>query len=65
MREARTGLWAAALLVYLFLYLPLAVVVVYSFNDSRLNAEWVGFTWRWYRVLLADEGMLHAASIPY
>ncbi len=61
MREARTGLWAAALLVYLFLYLPLAVVVVYSFNDSRLNAEWVGFTWRWYRVLLADVGMLHAA----
>ncbi len=56
------GLWAAALAVYAFLYLPLAIVVVYSFNDSRLNAEWVGFTWHWYDVLLHDEEMLKAAG---
>ena len=55
-------LWTAALTVYAFLYLPLTIVVVYSFNDSRLNAEWVGFTWHWYRVLLADEEMLLAAG---
>ena len=61
MRKTSPWLWLAALLVYLFLYLPLTVVVVYSFNDSRLNAEWVGFTWRWYAVLLADEEMLQAA----
>lgn len=54
-------LWLAALLVYAFLYLPLAIVVAYSFNDSRLNAEWVGFTLHWYRVLLDDEQMLRAA----
>ncbi|HZW25130.1 MAG TPA: ABC transporter permease [Gallionella sp.] len=56
------GLWTAALAVYAFLYLPLAIVVVYSFNDSRLNAEWVGFTWHWYDVLLHDEEMLLAAG---
>jgi spermidine/putrescine transport system permease protein len=56
------GLWAAALVVYAFLYLPLAIVVAYSFNDSRLNAEWVGFTWHWYQVLLHDEEMLIAAG---
>jgi spermidine/putrescine transport system permease protein len=56
------GLWAAALAVYAFLYLPLAIVVAYSFNDSRLNAEWVGFTWHWYQVLLHDEDMLIAAG---
>jgi spermidine/putrescine transport system permease protein len=61
MRRTSPWLWLAALLVYLFLYLPLTVVVVYSFNDSRLNAEWVGFTWHWYQVLLADEEMLQAA----
>lgn len=61
MRRTSRWLWLAALLVYLFLYLPLAVVVAYSFNDSRLNAEWVGFTWRWYQVLFADEEMLQAA----
>jgi spermidine/putrescine transport system permease protein len=55
-------LWAAALAVYAFLYLPLAIVVVYSFNDSRLNAEWVGFTLHWYNVLLHDEEMLLAAG---
>jgi spermidine/putrescine transport system permease protein len=56
------SLWVAALVVYAFLYLPLVIVVVYSFNDSRLNAEWVGFTWHWYDVLLHDEDMLLAAG---
>ncbi|HEX5364502.1 MAG TPA: ABC transporter permease [Gallionella sp.] len=55
-------LWTAALTGYAFLYLPLTVVVAYSFNDSRLNAEWVGFTWHWYQVLLHDEEMLLAAG---
>lgn len=55
-------LWTAALGVYAFLYVPLAIVVAYSFNDSRLNAEWVGFTWHWYQVLLNDEDMLIAAG---
>jgi spermidine/putrescine transport system permease protein len=59
----RTGLlWTAALLAYAFLYLPLAVVVVYSFNDSTMNARWVGFTLDWYRKLARDEEMLTAAG---
>src|ERR1700690_268920 len=60
-RPAPRGLVAAAL-VYAFLYLPLLIVVVYSFNDSRLNAEWVGFTLHWYKVLTADGAMLAAAG---
>jgi spermidine/putrescine transport system permease protein len=59
--RARLGLWIAALAVYAFLYLPLALVAVFAFNDSRLNAQWVGFTWRWYEVLLHDADMLRAA----
>jgi spermidine/putrescine transport system permease protein len=55
-------LWAAALAVYAFLYIPLAVVVLFSFNDSELNAEWVGFTTQWYGRLLADDAMLQAAA---
>jgi spermidine/putrescine transport system permease protein len=54
-------LWASAIAVYLFLYVPLAVVVVFSFNDSKLNAEWVGFTLDWYRKLVNNEEMLTAA----
>ena len=55
-------LWVAAVAAYAFMYLPLAIVVAYSFNDSRLNAEWVGFTLHWYQVLLHDEDMLLAAG---
>ncbi|MET0733121.1 MAG: ABC transporter permease [Casimicrobiaceae bacterium] len=54
-------LWVSAIAVYLFLYVPLAVVVVFSFNDSKLNAEWVGFTLDWYRKLVGNEEMLKAA----
>lgn len=54
-------LWAASLGVYAFLYIPLVVVVLFSFNDSKLNAEWVGFTLDWYRKLFANAEMLHAA----
>ena len=54
-------LWAAALAVYAFLYIPLVVVVIFSFNDSKLNAEWVGFTTEWYSKLFSNQEMLTAA----
>ncbi len=56
------GLWLAAGFGYAFLYVPLAIVVAYSFNDSRLNAEWVGFTFAWYRTLFSDDAMIFAAG---
>jgi spermidine/putrescine transport system permease protein len=55
-------LWAAALTGYAFLYVPLLIVIVYSFNDSRLNAEWVGFTFGWYDKLFHNQDMLLAAG---
>jgi spermidine/putrescine transport system permease protein len=55
-------LWAAALAGYAFLYVPLLIVIVYSFNDSRLNAEWVGFTFDWYDKLFHNQDMLLAAG---
>jgi spermidine/putrescine transport system permease protein len=61
-RRRSAWLWAAAIAGYAFLYLPLVIVVVYSFNDSRLNAEWVGFTLDWYRKLFNNEEMLVAAG---
>jgi len=62
MRKSSPWLRAAAILAYAFLYVPLLIVVVYSFNDSRLNAEWVGFTLDWYRKLASDAQMLTAAG---
>jgi spermidine/putrescine transport system permease protein len=54
-------LWGASLAAYAFLYVPLTIVVLFSFNDSKLNAEWVGFTLAWYETLFADDAMLAAA----
>jgi spermidine/putrescine transport system permease protein len=51
----------AALGAYFFLYAPLAIVVVYSFNDSNMNAQWVGFTLDWYLKLFRNDEMLNAA----
>ncbi len=62
MRKRSLWLVCAALFGYAFLYVPLGIVVIYSFNDSRLNAEWVGFTLDWYRKLFANEEMLRAAG---
>ncbi|BBL35345.1 Inner membrane ABC transporter permease protein [Nitrosomonas stercoris] len=61
MKRTNFTLWFAAGLVYIFLYVPLVIVVVYSFNDSRLNAEWVGFTLDWYYKLFNNQEMLLAA----
>ena len=62
MKRRNAWLWTASLGVYAFLYVPLAVVVLFSFNDSLLNAQWVGFTTRWYVKLLHNDEMLHAAA---
>ena len=62
MRRQPIGLWIAAAAGYAFLYVPLVIVVVYSFNNSRLNAEWVGFTLDWYDKLAHNEEMLAAAG---
>jgi spermidine/putrescine transport system permease protein len=61
-RKRSLGLWLTALAAYAFLYVPLIIVVVYSFNNSRLNAEWVGFTLDWYDKLFHNQEMLAAAG---
>jgi putrescine transport system permease protein len=46
-----------------FLYLPIVILVVYSFNDSRLVTVWGGWSLRWYRALLEDTALLQAAWV--
>ncbi len=47
---------------YLFLYIPLFLVILFSFNSSRVNIGWVGFTLHWYKVLFADKDLILAAT---
>ncbi|MDI1283557.1 MAG: ABC transporter permease subunit [Reyranella sp.] len=46
---------------YAFLYLPLALVMFYSFNESRMVTVWGGFSTKWWSALFANEAMLRAA----
>ena len=46
---------------YAFLYLPIALVILYSFNESRLVTVWAGFSTKWWSALFANEAMLGAA----
>jgi spermidine/putrescine transport system permease protein len=52
------GSWTGV--VFAFLYLPIVLLVVYSFNASRLNVRWEGFTLEWYRKLAADSVLVTA-----
>jgi putrescine transport system permease protein len=55
------GLGAVLFLGYAFLYVPILVVIVFSFNESRLVTVWAGFSTRWYMALLQNEAILSAA----
>jgi putrescine transport system permease protein len=46
-----------------FLYLPIAILVIYSFNASRLVTVWGGWSLRWYVELLHDDAMRDSASV--
>jgi putrescine transport system permease protein len=48
---------------YLFLYTPIALLVLYSFNEGRLVTVWAGFSTKWYGELLRDRQILQAAWV--
>ena len=50
-------------LVLLFLYLPIAVLIVQSFNAGKSRAKWEGFSFRWYQELFRDEAIMKALYI--
>jgi putrescine transport system permease protein len=53
--------WSALFLGFAFLYIPVALLIIYSFNSSRLVTVWGGFSTKWYGELLRNEQILNAA----
>lgn len=53
---------ASTVLVFAFLYLPILVLAAYSFNTSRLNIVWEGFTLDWYRQVWSNAPLMVAAK---
>ncbi|MFZ4597516.1 MAG: ABC transporter permease [Terrimicrobiaceae bacterium] len=52
------GVWTAG--VFAFLYIPIALLVVFSFNSSRLNIRWEGFSTKWYEALFTNKTLIVA-----
>jgi spermidine/putrescine transport system permease protein len=48
------------LVVFVFLYAPIATLIAFSFNDSRRNIVWNGFTLKYYEKALGNEGLIEA-----
>lgn len=52
-----------ALAIFAFFYLPILILIIYSFNANRSVGLWTGFTLDWYRVLWQDELIRNAISV--
>jgi putrescine transport system permease protein len=48
---------------FAFLYLPIVILIVFSFNESRLVTVWGGFSTKWYVSMLSNQGLLDAAWV--
>jgi len=57
--------WRILILVlgFTFLYAPMLMLVVYSFNSSKLVTVWAGWSTRWYRELFHDDAMMSAVGL--
>ncbi len=63
MRQSSRFVLSTLIFGYAFLYVPLVLVVVYSFNRSRIATVWGGFSTRWYGALLENDQVLEAAYL--
>jgi spermidine/putrescine transport system permease protein len=62
MSEKKLPIWLRAygLAAYLYIYVPILILMVFSFNTMKLNIRWEGFTFRWYGVLFNDQQVILA-----
>lgn len=48
--------------IYAYLYIPIIILIVNSFNSSRFGINWQGFTTKWYELLVNNDSLLQAAQ---
>jgi len=61
-KSARWLSWSYLTGILVVLYLPIAVLVINSFNASKYGNHWTGFTFKWYEKLFSNEGLMQAAG---
>ncbi len=64
MSEKPPALWLRlyAILAYAYIYVPIVILMVFSFNTMKLNIRWQGFTLHWYDVLFHDQQVMQATT---
>jgi spermidine/putrescine transport system permease protein len=62
MSEKKPALWLRiyALLAYAYIYFPILILIIFSFNTQKINVRWEGFTLQWYKVLFNDQNVILA-----
>lgn len=65
MKDLRAVRLVALLFGFAFLYAPIVLLVVYSFNASKLVTVWAGFSTRWYGALFENQQLLEAARVSF
>ncbi|KAA5604186.1 ABC transporter permease subunit [Roseospira marina] len=63
MKRSPVFLYAMLAFGFAFLYVPILLLILYSFNESRLVTVWGGFSLKWYAELFRNEQMLNAALV--
>lgn len=58
-RSLRGGFMA---IIYAYLYIPIIILIVNSFNESRFGINWQGFSTKWYELLINNDSLLQAAG---
>jgi len=61
MKRCSLGITLSSVLIFIFLYVPMLCVVIFSFNASKMGLTWGGFSTHWYEKLIHNEMILHAA----
>ena len=62
-RERNRWLSTYALLVYAFLFAPIVILIIFSFNSARRGLVWQGFTFKWYPQLFANDELMDALIV--
>ncbi len=63
MKQRSVFILSVLIFGYAFLYIPIFVLMAYSFNDSRIPSVWNGFSLRWYTALINNEQIIDAALL--
>ena len=65
MNQRSTFIFTMLCFGFAFLYIPIVLVIIYSFNDSKLVTIWGGWSIRWYMELFSNENILNAALLSF